>query len=150
MGCLLYAIAFYKSPFDLILEKGDSVALAVQSGSDSVKIPTKSSFSKGFHDLIFWMLNLDLNKRPFIEDIISKVSVLVEASEDKLWLLGEYKVYHLTSSKKLITLSFAYLCDTYCWCRSFSVFSTLKSWNDFNYIYDNVFVKHCDLDAFST
>ena len=84
LGCLLYAIAFYKSPYDIILEKGDSVALAVQSGSDTVKIPQKSSFSKGFHDLIYWMLNLDLKKRPFVEDVIARVSVLVETSEEKL------------------------------------------------------------------
>lgn len=84
LGCLLYSIAFYKSPFDVILEKGDSIALAVQSGSDSVKIPPKSTFSKGFHDLIFLMLTLDLNKRPFIDDVIGKVNVLAETSEDKL------------------------------------------------------------------
>ena len=58
------------------------MALAVQSGSDTVKIPQKSSFSKGFHDLIYWMLNLDLKKRPFIEDVIARVSVLVETSEE--------------------------------------------------------------------
>ena len=32
LGCLLYALCFYKSPFDYTYEKGDSVPLAVVSG----------------------------------------------------------------------------------------------------------------------
>ncbi|VDM43164.1 unnamed protein product [Toxocara canis] len=32
LGCLLYAICFFRSPFDDIYERGDSIALAVQSG----------------------------------------------------------------------------------------------------------------------
>ncbi|RXG72560.1 Serine/threonine-protein kinase 16 [Armadillidium vulgare] len=35
LGCLLYAMCFYKSPFDSVYERGDSVALAVVGG----KIP---------------------------------------------------------------------------------------------------------------
>lgn len=33
LGCILYAICFFKCPFDPIYEKGDSVALAVLSGN---------------------------------------------------------------------------------------------------------------------
>jgi serine/threonine kinase 16 len=84
LGCLLYALAFWKSPFDLILERGDSVALAVQSGPESVKIPPNSTYSRGYHDLILWMLTLDLTRRPNIQEVINKVSVLVEAAEEKL------------------------------------------------------------------
>lgn len=84
LGCILYALAFWKSPFDIILERGDSVALAVQSGSDCVKIPHNSPYSKGFHDLIMTMLNLDPSKRPFINDVINKVSLLIEKSDEKL------------------------------------------------------------------
>lgn len=32
LGCVLYAMCFFKSPFDAAYEKGDSVALAVISG----------------------------------------------------------------------------------------------------------------------
>ena len=84
LGCLLYAIAFFKSPFDIVLERGDSVALAVQSGPSNAKFPTNSPFSKGFQDLILWMLTVDLQKRPFINDVITKVSLLIETSEDQL------------------------------------------------------------------
>ena len=81
---MLYAIAFFKSPFDFVLERGDSVALASQSGPDNAKIPANSSFSKGYHDLIKLMLAADITKRPFVKDILDRVSVLVEAAEDKL------------------------------------------------------------------
>lgn len=33
LGCILYAMCFFKCPFDPIYEKGDSVALAVLSGN---------------------------------------------------------------------------------------------------------------------
>lgn len=33
LGCVLYAICFFKCPYDIIYEKGDSVALAVLSGN---------------------------------------------------------------------------------------------------------------------
>ena len=85
LGCLLYAIAFFKSPFDIVLERGDSVALAVQSGPSNAKFPKNSPFSKGFQDLILWMLTVDLQKRPFINDVITKVALLIETSEDQLW-----------------------------------------------------------------
>ena len=84
LGCLLYAIAFWKSPFDLILEKGDSIALAVQSGPSCVKFPPSCPYSKGFQDLIMCMITLDIKKRPFVNDIIDKLALLIEASEDKL------------------------------------------------------------------
>ena len=54
LGCLLYAICFYKSPFDSVYERGDSVALAVQS--NSVKIPADSTYSTDLHNTILWML----------------------------------------------------------------------------------------------
>ena len=84
MGCLLYAIGFWKSPFDIILEKGDSIALAVQSGPNCVKFPTPCPFSKGFQGLIMWMLTLDKQKRPFVGDVIDKLALLIEASDDVL------------------------------------------------------------------
>jgi serine/threonine kinase 16 len=54
LGCLLFAICFYKSPFDCVYERGDSVALAVQS--NSVKIPKDSAYSTDVHNAILWML----------------------------------------------------------------------------------------------
>lgn len=43
LGCVLYAICFFKCPFDPIYEKGDSVALAVLSGN--IIIPENSPYS---------------------------------------------------------------------------------------------------------
>jgi len=37
LGCTLYAMCFYESPFDTVHQRGDSVALAVISGT--VHIP---------------------------------------------------------------------------------------------------------------
>lgn len=44
LGCVLYAICFFKCPFDPIYEKGDSVALAVLSGN--VPIPESSPYTE--------------------------------------------------------------------------------------------------------
>lgn len=43
LGCVLYAICFFKCPFDPIYEKGDSVALAVLSGN--VYFPESSPYT---------------------------------------------------------------------------------------------------------
>lgn len=44
LGCVLYAICFFKCPYDIIYEKGDSVALAVLSGN--VDFPENSPYSE--------------------------------------------------------------------------------------------------------
>lgn len=31
LGCILYALCYFKSPFDTVYERGDSIALAVMS-----------------------------------------------------------------------------------------------------------------------
>lgn len=46
LGCVLYAICFFKCPYDHIYEKGDSVALAVLNGN--VDFPDDSPFSEVF------------------------------------------------------------------------------------------------------
>lgn len=44
LGCVLFAICFFKCPYDVIYEKGDSVALAVLSGN--VIFPSNSPYSE--------------------------------------------------------------------------------------------------------
>lgn len=44
LGCVLYAICFFKCPYDVIYEKGDSVALAVLSGH--VDFPERSPYTE--------------------------------------------------------------------------------------------------------
>jgi len=84
LGCLLYAMCFYHSPYDEVYSRGDSVALAVQSGAKNVRFPGNSAYSAGLRDLILLMLNPEFRDRPFIEEIISRVQVLIEANEERL------------------------------------------------------------------
>lgn len=44
LGCVLYAICFFKCPYDIIYEKGDSVALAVLNGN--IDFPVDSPYSE--------------------------------------------------------------------------------------------------------
>lgn len=78
LGCLLYALCFYKSPFDSVMTRGDSVALAVQNSNLSV--PNHSPYSDLVHDLIKEMTNVDINFRPTIKSVIEKAEAAVDAA----------------------------------------------------------------------
>jgi len=71
LGCLLYAMMFYESPFDTIYEKGDSVALAVQG--DCITFPSGHHYSQGLLDLVRMMTNQDFTFRPRIDSVIARV-----------------------------------------------------------------------------
>ncbi|XP_065160002.1 BMP-2-inducible protein kinase isoform X2 [Atheta coriaria] len=62
LGCLLYKLCFFTLPF------GEST-LAIQSGNFS--IPDSSKYSKGMHQLIRYMLEVDPVKRPDIYQVSS-------------------------------------------------------------------------------
>lgn len=81
---MLYALCFYHSPFDSVYERGDSVALAVQSGSKSVRFPGNSIYSSGLRDLITTMINADFGERPFVNDVMAQLQTLTEANEERL------------------------------------------------------------------
>ncbi|XP_055371917.1 AP2-associated protein kinase 1 isoform X2 [Condylostylus longicornis] len=57
LGCMLYKLCFFTLPF------GEST-LAIQNGTFS--IPDNSKYSKGMHQLIKYMLEPDMDKRPNI------------------------------------------------------------------------------------
>ena len=90
LGCLLYALCFYKSPFDMVWERGDSVALAVQSGSNTLSFPScingsqLHSYSSGLKQLIRSMLESELCNRPHLVEVMEKAAVLSEAAEDQV------------------------------------------------------------------
>lgn len=44
LGCVLYALCYFKSPYDVVYERGDSVALAVISGN--VSFPEETPFNQ--------------------------------------------------------------------------------------------------------
>ncbi|XP_022181880.1 serine/threonine-protein kinase 16 isoform X1 [Myzus persicae] len=74
LGCLLYAMLYKKSPFDLVYERGDSVALAVISG----KIYFPPNSNESVNNLVKVMLTVDHFKRPFIDDVLESVKVVDE------------------------------------------------------------------------
>uniref|UniRef100_A0A914Z7N1 Protein kinase domain-containing protein n=1 Tax=Panagrolaimus superbus TaxID=310955 RepID=A0A914Z7N1_9BILA len=75
LGCLLYAMCFFKSPFDEIYEKGDSVPLAMMSGR--IKFPKNSPFPNSLLDLITKLITVDPIERPKIDDVIRLIKSLI-------------------------------------------------------------------------
>ena len=73
LGCLLFALCYYKSPFDEVYERGDSVALAAASGT--LHFP-QSGINTTFNDLISTMLVVDPQERPFISDVLQSIEAL--------------------------------------------------------------------------
>ncbi|KAG7164123.1 serine/threonine-protein kinase 16-like [Homarus americanus] len=78
LGCLLYALCFYKSPFDAVYERGDSVALAVVSGI--TKFPETHPYSEDIVELIKSILKVNPEERPYVDWIINKVDQLINKS----------------------------------------------------------------------
>jgi len=79
LGCLLYAMMFYQSPYDPIYERGDSVALAVQTGK--INFPS-SAFSEDLQQLVTEMTNVDMEFRIKIDSVIEKVELLMNKCSD--------------------------------------------------------------------
>lgn len=78
LGCLLHALCFFKSPYDEVFERGDSVALAVQS--PGLRFPSDSPYSTDVHNLILWMLTPELAVRPHLQQIMDRLKDMVEAA----------------------------------------------------------------------
>ncbi|KAL1243192.1 Serine/threonine-protein kinase [Trichinella spiralis] len=71
LGCLLYALCFWESPFEYTFDKGDSLMLAVLSAN--YRIPPKSPYSKTVHDLLKFMLEPDINRRPRLSAVMERL-----------------------------------------------------------------------------
>jgi len=83
LGCLLYALIYFKGPFDSVYEKGDSVALAVQGGT--IELPDAGEAARqGLQDLVIGMTNLDINFRMDIEAVLERVGQLQELAGDEV------------------------------------------------------------------
>lgn len=75
LGCLLYAMMFYQSPYDPVYERGDSVALAVQGGG--ISFPASSAeYSQDLLQLVREMTNQDISFRIRIDSVMEKVDQL--------------------------------------------------------------------------
>ncbi|CAL4102688.1 unnamed protein product [Meganyctiphanes norvegica] len=75
LGCLLYAMCFYKSPFDAVYERGDSVALAVASAN--ITFPDRHPYSQEMLDLINSMLVVQPDERPYVDWVINTIDSIM-------------------------------------------------------------------------
>lgn len=106
LGCVLYAICFFKCPYDVIYEKGDSVALAVLSGN--VVFPRNSPYSdvnkisialaanwgdndffvfsltQEMHNLIAFMLRINPMERPYVYSVLEAAHSLIGKLEGRV------------------------------------------------------------------
>ncbi|GLV35955.1 uncharacterized protein CBL_09827 [Carabus blaptoides fortunei] len=82
LGCLLYAMCYFKSPFDAVYERGDSVALAVISGN--IHFPDDSPYDQDMHNLILYMLKVNPMERPYIYSVIEKTQDYISKIENKV------------------------------------------------------------------
>ena len=81
LGCLLYAMMHYQSPYDAVCERGDSVALAVQAGKLTFQ---PSDYSAELEQLVTEMTNVDINFRINIDSVIEKVEILSNRNCDAI------------------------------------------------------------------
>lgn len=82
LGCVLYALCFFKCPFDPIYEKGDSVALAVLSGN--IPFPEESPYSQDMHELVLYMMRINPMERPYVYSVIEKANDLIAKLEQRV------------------------------------------------------------------
>ncbi|EDV27204.1 uncharacterized protein TRIADDRAFT_54919 [Trichoplax adhaerens] len=73
LGCLLYSMAFLQSPFEFqVNERGGSLSLAIVSGK--YEIPPNPSYSDHLLNLIKFLLVVNPNDRPEINEVVEKLS----------------------------------------------------------------------------
>ncbi|KAL9551649.1 hypothetical protein MBANPS3_004163 [Mucor bainieri] len=81
LGCTLYAMAYGQSPFEVNMDQGGSVALAVLN--NQYKIPEDSNYSKEVNDTIQWMLTANPATRPSIQQVIARLDELLKKSSSE-------------------------------------------------------------------
>ncbi|KAM9085648.1 serine/threonine-protein kinase 16 isoform 2-T5 [Megaptera novaeangliae] len=73
LGCVLYAMMFGEGPYDMVFQKGDSVALAVQN---QLSIPQSPRHSSALRQLLTLMMTVDPQQRPHIPFLLSQLEAL--------------------------------------------------------------------------
>ncbi|CAO3652199.1 unnamed protein product [Mucor hiemalis] len=77
LGCTLYAMAYGQSPFEVNIDQGGSVALAVLN--NQYKFPTNDdNYSQQVKDTIQWMLTANPATRPTIHQVLQKLDELLK------------------------------------------------------------------------
>jgi len=84
LGCLLYALMFYKGPFDAVLERGDSVALAVQGGAMDFPEKEEDVRRLQLQQLVVAMTNMEIGFRIDIHTVIDRIGRIEEMDPDVL------------------------------------------------------------------
>ncbi|CAL1686649.1 unnamed protein product [Lasius platythorax] len=82
LGCILYALCYFKSPFDTVYERGDSVALAVMSAH--VTFPEGTPYNEDMQNLILSMLKVNPMERPYIYSVIESVHDTIAKLEGRV------------------------------------------------------------------
>ncbi|XP_017797773.1 PREDICTED: serine/threonine-protein kinase 16 [Habropoda laboriosa] len=82
IGCILYALCYFKSPFDTVYERGDSVALAVMSAN--ITFPEDAPYTEDMQNLILSMLKVNPMERPYIYSVIENVQDLISKLENRV------------------------------------------------------------------
>ncbi|KAK2853846.1 hypothetical protein Q5P01_006507 [Channa striata] len=77
LGCVLYCMMMLEGPYDLVFQKGDSVALAVQN---PVAIPQSCSYSEGLKMLLTSIMVSNPQERPNINWVLDQVQDLQSRS----------------------------------------------------------------------
>ncbi|XP_057599885.1 serine/threonine-protein kinase 16 isoform X3 [Hippopotamus amphibius kiboko] len=78
LGCVLYAMMFGEGPYDMVFQKGDSVALAVQN---QLSIPQSPRHSSALRQLLTLMMTVDPQQRPHIPFLLSQLEALQPPAE---------------------------------------------------------------------
>lgn len=73
LGCVLYSMMMLEGPYDMVFQRGDSVALAVQN---PVTIPQPCNFSQGLQVLLTSIMVPNPQERPEISWVLEQVQNL--------------------------------------------------------------------------
>ncbi|KAM8934212.1 serine/threonine-protein kinase 16 isoform 2-T2 [Pelodytes ibericus] len=74
LGCVLFSMMFGEGPYDMIFQKGDSVALAVQN---NISIPANNRFSRGLQSLLSSMMAVNHQERLYISTVLSQLEAMM-------------------------------------------------------------------------
>lgn len=73
LGCVLYALAYFCSPFDEVYERGDSIALAAQSAR--LNFDPQAPFHQSVVDLIRSLVRVNPSERPSVDTVVEQLNV---------------------------------------------------------------------------
>uniref|UniRef100_A0A8D0H7I8 Serine/threonine-protein kinase 16 n=1 Tax=Sphenodon punctatus TaxID=8508 RepID=A0A8D0H7I8_SPHPU len=73
LGCVLYCMMFGEGPYDMIFQKGDSVALAVQN---RLAVPHNVRYSPALERLLSSLMAVYPQERPYVADVLSQLEAL--------------------------------------------------------------------------